>query len=52
MFIVKIHDWDSDEVDYVGVFASVEDAKTWIRSQKKDDNEDVDYEICNLQTPQ
>jgi len=51
MFIVRVHDWDTDNVDYVGVFVTVAGATTWINEQAKNDNEDIDYEICPLEAP-
>lgn len=51
MFIVRIHDWDTDEIEYVGVFVTTEAATLWVEAQVKNDNEDVDYEICPLEAP-
>lgn len=51
MFIVRIHDWDTDEIGYVGVFVTTEAAALWVEAQAKNDNEDVDYEICPLVAP-
>jgi hypothetical protein len=51
MFIVRVHDWDTDEVNYVGLFVTSEAATLWIAAQAKNDNEDVDYEICPLEAP-
>ncbi len=52
MFIVRVHDWDTDEVGFVGPFSEGMDASLWIQSQVKNDNEDIDYEIWSLEAPQ
>ncbi len=51
MFIVCVHDWDTDEIGYVGVFATIAAATVWINEQAKNDNEDIDYQICPLESP-
>lgn len=51
MFIVRSHDWDTDEIVYVGTFATIDAAVLWVEAQAKNDNEDVDYEICPLEAP-
>jgi len=52
MFIVRVHDWDTDEVGFVGPFTTTEAATLWIAAQAKNDNEDVDYETCKVDAPQ
>jgi hypothetical protein len=51
MFIVRVHDWNTDEIAYVGVFATAFAAMIWIDKQARNDNEDIDYEICPLVAP-
>jgi hypothetical protein len=51
MFIVRVHDWNTDEITYVGVFTTRLAVTVWINEQAKNDNEDIDYEICPLETP-
>jgi len=51
MFIVRVHDWDTDDVHNVGPFSDAMAASLWIQSQVKDDNEDIDYEIWSLEAP-
>lgn len=50
-FIVAVHDWNTDKVKYVGTFDFVQAAMLWIDAQAKNDNEDIDYEICQLEAP-
>ena len=51
MFIVRVHDWNTGEVEHFGPFAAAEDVSLWIEDQRRNDNEDIDYEICALLTP-
>ena len=63
MFIVRVYDWHTDQMlgnwvvgDYdgeriVGPFASAEAASLWVEGQVRNDNEDIDYEICPLLAP-
>jgi hypothetical protein len=51
MFIVHLYDWNTEVTRYVGIFATTEAATLWIEAQVKNDNEDVDYEICPLVAP-
>ena len=51
MFIVAVHDWNTNEVKYAGPFGFVNAAIVWIDEQAKNDNEDIDYEICPLKAP-
>ena len=51
MFIVHVYDWDTEVTRYVGVFATAAAATNWINEQAKNDNEDIDYEICPLEAP-
>jgi hypothetical protein len=50
MFIVRIHDWNTNQFSYVGAFVEAERASLWIESQRRNDNEDIDYEICPLES--
>ena len=50
-FIVAVHDWNTNEVKYAGPFDFVQAAMLWIDAQAKNDNEDIDYEICPLEAP-
>ena len=51
MFIVHVYVWDTEVTRYVGLFVTTEAATLWIAAQAKNDNEDVDYEICPLEAP-
>ena len=51
MFIVHVYDWNSEETHHIGPFSAAEAASLWIEGQARNDNEDIDYEICLLEAP-